>query len=150
VKACYNTFQNFLSSRLPPKSFKIKLCVTIIFSFVLLARCETWSITLNEEQLLTVFENRVMRKVLGPKREEPIPVAAPSKAPVCGRSLAGIVGLNPAGDGCLSLVSVVCFQVQLSATGRSLLQRSLTVCVCVCVCVYVCVCVCVCVCQCDH
>ena len=40
----------------------------------------------------------------------PIPVAARSKACVCGRSLDGIVGSNPAyGDACLSVVSVVCF-----------------------------------------
>jgi hypothetical protein len=43
----------------------------------------------------------------------PIPVAARSKACVCGRSLAGIVGLNLAGGpGYLSLVSVVCCQVR--------------------------------------
>jgi hypothetical protein len=51
----------------------------------------------------------------------PIPGAARSKAWVCDRSLAGIAGSNPAGrHGCLSLVSVVCCQVQVSATGRSL------------------------------
>ena len=39
----------------------------------------------------------------------------------------------PLGDGCLSFVSVVCCQVEVSATGRSLLQRSPTECfVCVC------------------
>jgi hypothetical protein len=32
------------------------------------------------------------------------------------------------GHGCLSLVSVVCFQVEVSATGRSLVQRSPTEC----------------------
>jgi hypothetical protein len=39
-----------------------------------------------------------------------IPVAARSKAWVCGRLLAGVVGSNPAGGGhgCLSLVGVVC------------------------------------------
>jgi hypothetical protein len=51
----------------------------------------------------------------------PIPVAARSKAWVCGRSLA-------AGHGCLSLVSVVCCQVEVSATGWSLVQRSPTEC----------------------
>ena len=46
------------------------------------------------------------------------PVAAPSKAWVCGRSLAGIVGSNPpGGHGCLSVVSVVCCQVEVSASG---------------------------------
>ena len=42
------------------------------------------------------------------------------------------------GHGCLSLVRVVRCQVEVSATGRSLVQRSPTDCgVCVCVCVYV-------------
>jgi hypothetical protein len=45
-------------------------------------------------------------------------VAARSKAWDCGRSLAGIVGSNPAGGHeCLSLVSVVCCQVEVSASG---------------------------------
>jgi hypothetical protein len=46
---------------------------------------------------------------------------------VCGRSLAGIAGSNPTGGhGCLYLVIVVCCQVEVSATGRSLAQRSPT------------------------
>jgi hypothetical protein len=32
--------------------------------------CETWSFTLGEEHRLRVFENRVLRKIFGPKREE--------------------------------------------------------------------------------
>jgi len=32
--------------------------------------CETWSLTLREERRLWVFENRVLRKVFGPKRDE--------------------------------------------------------------------------------
>jgi len=47
-----------------------------------------------------------------------VPVAARSKAWVCGRSLAGIAGSNAAGrHGCLSPVSVVCCQAEGSATG---------------------------------
>ena len=34
--------------------------------------CETWSLTLREERRLRVFENRVLRKVFGPKRDEVI------------------------------------------------------------------------------
>jgi hypothetical protein len=45
------------------------------------------------------------------------------------------------GHGCLSLVHVVSYQIELSAKGRSIVQRSPTVCVCVCVCVYVSPCV---------
>jgi hypothetical protein len=56
-------------------------------------------------------------KVLVPVLQ-PIPVAARSKTWVCGRSLAGIAGSNPAGgNGCLSVVSVVCYEVEVSATG---------------------------------
>jgi hypothetical protein len=32
--------------------------------------CETWSLTLKEEQRLGVFENRVLRRIFGPKRDE--------------------------------------------------------------------------------
>jgi hypothetical protein len=59
----------------------------------------------------------------------PIPVAARSKAWVYGRSLAGIVVSKPAGGhGCLSLVSVVCCQVEVSAKSWALVQRSPTEC----------------------
>jgi hypothetical protein len=60
---------------------------------------------------------------------EPIPVAVRSKACVCGRSLTMIVGSNPAvGHGYLSLVNVVCCQVEVSAMSLSLVQRSPTEC----------------------
>ena len=55
-------------------------------------------------------------------------MAARSKARVCNRSLAGIVGSNPAGGMDVCLVSVVCCQVEFSASGRSLVQRSPTEC----------------------
>jgi len=42
---------------------------TIILSTVLY-ECETWSFRLREESDLRVFDNRVLRKVLGPKRDE--------------------------------------------------------------------------------
>jgi hypothetical protein len=65
----------------------------------------------------------------------PIPVAARSKAQVYGRSVPGIAGSNFAGGlGCLSVVSVVCCKVEVSALDLSLVQRSPIVCVCVCVC----------------
>jgi hypothetical protein len=54
-------------------------------------------------------------------------VASRSKAWVCGRSPAETVGSNPAGGhGYLSVVNVVCCQVEVSATSRSLVQRSPT------------------------
>jgi hypothetical protein len=48
---------------------KIKLYKTVILPVVLYG-CETWSLTLGEEHRLRVFENRVLRKIFGPKREE--------------------------------------------------------------------------------
>jgi hypothetical protein len=51
------------------KNLKIKIQRTIILPVVLYG-CETWSLTLREERRLTVFENRVLRRVFGPKREE--------------------------------------------------------------------------------
>jgi hypothetical protein len=32
--------------------------------------CETWPLTLREEQRLRVFDNRVLRRIFGPKRDE--------------------------------------------------------------------------------
>jgi hypothetical protein len=57
--------------------------------------------------------------------EVPIPVAW-FKAMVCGRLLAGTAGSNPGGcmHLCLSLARVVCCEVEIFATGRSLVQRS--------------------------
>ena len=61
--------QNPLSSNLLSKNLKIKKHKTIIFPFVLYG-CETWSLTLREERRLRVFENRVLRRIFGPKGDE--------------------------------------------------------------------------------
>ena len=61
--------QNLLSSKLLSKNLKIKIYRIIILSVVLYG-CETWSLTLREKRRLRVFENRVLRKVFGPKRDE--------------------------------------------------------------------------------
>jgi hypothetical protein len=37
---------------------------------VVLFGCETWSLALREEHRLRVFENRVLRRISGPEREE--------------------------------------------------------------------------------
>jgi hypothetical protein len=37
---------------------------------VILYGCETWSLTLREEHILRVFENMVLRRIFGPKRDE--------------------------------------------------------------------------------
>jgi hypothetical protein len=55
------------SSRI--KKVKIKIFKTVILP-VVLYECETWSLTLGEEHRLRVFENRVLRRIFGPKREE--------------------------------------------------------------------------------
>ena len=67
--ACYHSVQNLLSSRLLSKNLKIKIYRTIILPVVLYG-CKAWSLTLREERRLRVFENRVLRKVYGPKRDE--------------------------------------------------------------------------------
>ena len=61
--------QNLLSSRLLSKYLKIKIYRTIILPVVLYG-CETWSLTLREECRLRGFENRVLRRVFGSKRDE--------------------------------------------------------------------------------
>jgi len=66
--ACYYSVQNLLSSSLLSKKLKIKIYRTIILPVVLYG-CETWSLTCREERRLRVFENRVLRRVFGPKRE---------------------------------------------------------------------------------
>jgi len=67
--ACYHSVQNLLSSCLFSKNLKIKIYGTIILP-VVLCGCETWSLTLREERRLRVFENRVLRRIFGPKRDE--------------------------------------------------------------------------------
>jgi hypothetical protein len=67
--ACYHSVQNILSSLLLYKSVKIIICKTIILPVVLYG-CETWSLTLKEEHRLGMLENRVLRRIIGPKRNE--------------------------------------------------------------------------------
>jgi hypothetical protein len=51
------------------KNVKIRIYKTIILP-VVLHGCETWSLTLRDEHRLGVFENRVLRRIFGPKRDE--------------------------------------------------------------------------------
>ena len=69
LKACYPSVQNLLSSSLLSKNIKIKMYGTIILPVVLYG-CETWSLTLREERRLRVFENCVLRRTFGPRRDE--------------------------------------------------------------------------------
>jgi hypothetical protein len=59
----------YLSSILLFKNIKIKIHRTIILSVVLYG-CETWSLTFREECMLRVFENRMLSRIVGPKRNE--------------------------------------------------------------------------------
>jgi hypothetical protein len=51
------------------KNLKIRIYKTLILPVVLYG-CETWSLTLGEEHRLEVFENRVLRRIFGPKTDE--------------------------------------------------------------------------------
>jgi hypothetical protein len=50
-------------------NLKINIYRTIILCVVLYG-CKTWSLTLRKERRLRVFENRVLKRISGPKREE--------------------------------------------------------------------------------
>ena len=67
--ACYHSVQNLLSSSLLSKNMQIEIYRNIILPVVLYG-CETWSLTLKEEGRLRVFENRVLRRIFEPKRNE--------------------------------------------------------------------------------
>jgi hypothetical protein len=60
---------NNFSPSLLSRSVNIKIYRTIILPVVLYG-CETWSLTLREECRPRVFENRVLRRIFGPKRDE--------------------------------------------------------------------------------
>ena len=59
--------ESFLSSSLLSKNLKLKIYRT---AFPVLYGCETWSLTLREEHRLRVFENVVLRRIFGPRRDE--------------------------------------------------------------------------------
>jgi hypothetical protein len=67
--ACCDSMQKILSSNLLSKNIKIKIHRTIILPFVLCG-CEAWSAPLREEHGLWLFENRVLRRIFGLKKEE--------------------------------------------------------------------------------
>jgi hypothetical protein len=66
--AFYHSVQNLSSSCLLSKNTKIKIYRSVIFHVVLYG-CETLSQTLREDHRLRVFENRVLRRIFGPKRD---------------------------------------------------------------------------------
>jgi hypothetical protein len=67
--ACYHSVQCLLSSRLVSRKLKVKIYKNIILQFVFYG-FETWSLILREDHRLRVFENRVLRRIFGPKGDE--------------------------------------------------------------------------------
>ncbi|KAJ4446933.1 hypothetical protein ANN_13635 [Periplaneta americana] len=67
--ACYYSVEELLSSSLLSKNLKVRIYKTVILP-VVLYRCETWTLILREEHRLRVFENKVLRKIFGAKRDE--------------------------------------------------------------------------------
>jgi hypothetical protein len=72
--ACYLSVQSLFSSHMLSRNVKVKIYkykynINIILPVVLYG-CETWSLMLKEEHRLRVFENRVLRIIFGPKRDE--------------------------------------------------------------------------------
>jgi hypothetical protein len=67
--AYYLSVQNLLYFRLLSKNLKIKIYEAIILSAPLYG-CGNSSVTLWEKHMLNVSENRALRRIFGPKREE--------------------------------------------------------------------------------
>ncbi|KAJ4435446.1 hypothetical protein ANN_18061 [Periplaneta americana] len=67
--ACYYSVEKYLSSSQLSKNVKVRIYKTVILPVVLYG-CETWTLTLRQEHRLRVFENKVLRKIFGAKRDE--------------------------------------------------------------------------------
>ena len=61
--------QNLLSCSLLSKNVNIKIYRNVILPVVLYG-CDTWSLMLREERTVRMFENRLLRRIFGPKRDE--------------------------------------------------------------------------------
>jgi hypothetical protein len=62
--AIYNTVKILVSGNLKLKIYKNIIVLVALYG------CETWSLTLREEHRVNVFENRVVRRICEPKRDE--------------------------------------------------------------------------------
>ena len=66
--------REMFQTKVVEKIKKRTLCSVTFFETIILPvvlyGCETWPLTLREERRLRVFENRVLRRIFGPKREE--------------------------------------------------------------------------------
>ncbi|KAJ4443688.1 hypothetical protein ANN_05363 [Periplaneta americana] len=67
--ACYYSVEKLSSSSMLSKNLKVRIYKTVILPVVLYGY-ETWTLTLREEQRLRVFENNVLRKIFGAKKDE--------------------------------------------------------------------------------
>ncbi|KAJ4451247.1 hypothetical protein ANN_02708 [Periplaneta americana] len=67
--ACYYSIEKLLSSSLLSKNLKVRIYKTVILPVVLYG-CETWTLTLREEQRLRVFENKIFGKIFGANGNE--------------------------------------------------------------------------------
>jgi hypothetical protein len=65
--ACYHAVQNLLSSPLLPKNVKIKIYKTVILPAVFIW---VWNLVSDDKHRLKVFEDRVLRRIFGSKRDE--------------------------------------------------------------------------------
>ena len=72
------------------KNLKFNVYRIIILPVVFYG-CETWSLTLREEGRLRVFENRVLRRIFGPKRDEVYKFLFQFHADNCGKEQFGIL-----------------------------------------------------------
>jgi hypothetical protein len=70
--ACYHSVQNLLSSSLLSRKLNNKVYKDIktVILPVLLKRCKTWFLTQREEHRIRVFENKVLREIFWPKKDE--------------------------------------------------------------------------------
>ena len=67
--ACCHSVQDILSSSWLSKNIKTKVYKTVILPDILCV-CKTWLLTLREECRQRVFDNRMPRRIFGPKRDE--------------------------------------------------------------------------------
>jgi hypothetical protein len=67
--ACCHSVQSLVSSLMLSRNVKVKIYKTTTLPVVLYG-CKTWSLTLREEHRLRVFQNRVLKRIFGPKRDE--------------------------------------------------------------------------------
>jgi hypothetical protein len=63
-KLCTVVENSLLSKYLKMKAWKIVTLPVVLYG------CETWSLTLREERRLRVFENRVLRRIFGPRKDD--------------------------------------------------------------------------------